>query len=99
MVSKTRHIEEELLSGRMEQNSLSYRTGYYISFSAGVFALLLVFAILFQLSQDISLRKKAEKDVVLSEDKYRAIIENAGVVMFTSDLTGAISFANKSVAD
>jgi PAS domain S-box-containing protein len=99
MVSKTRHIEEELLSDRMQQNSVSYRIGYYISFSAGVFALLLVFAILFQLSQDIHLRKKAEKDVVVSEEKYRALIENAGVVMFTSDLTGAISFANKSVAD
>jgi PAS domain S-box-containing protein len=99
ILNKIRSVEEELLSGRMLQNTVSNRIGSYIAFSAGVFALLLVLVILSQLSQDISLRKKAEKDVVLSEEKYRALIENAGVVMFTSDLTGAISFANKSVAD
>jgi PAS domain S-box-containing protein len=99
LLGRTRNIQEELLSSRILQNARSNRTSSYIAFSAGVFALLLVFAILFQLSQDISLRKKAEKDVVESEEKYRTLIENAGVVMFTADLNGAISFANKRVAD
>jgi PAS domain S-box-containing protein len=99
LLSKMRDIEEELLSNRTLQNTASYQVGSYIAISAGVFALLLVLGILSKLSQDIRLREKAEQDIVVSEEKYRTIIENAGVVMFTSDLNGAISFANKRVAD
>ena len=99
LLRSIRDIEENLLSDRMRQNEKSYQASTYIAFGGGVFALLLVLAILSQLSQDINLRKKAEEEVAISEDKYRKLIENAGAVMYTTDASGAISFANNSVAE
>ncbi|MES2003681.1 MAG: PAS domain S-box protein [Bacteroidota bacterium] len=94
-----RDIEEKILVSRMAENEASYQTSIYTAFGGGVFALLLVLAILSQLNQDINLRKKAEEGVVASEEKYRNLIENAGSVMYTADTTGAINFANNRVAE
>lgn len=94
-----REIEEALLASRIEQNEASYRTSTYIAFGGGVFALLLVLAILSQLNFDINLRKKAENHLAESEEKYRNLIENAGAVMYTTDVKGNITFANNKVSE
>lgn len=94
-----REIEEGLLTERMAQNENSYRASIYTAFASGIFALLLVLAILSQLNQDINLRKKAEEEVTASEEKYRKLIENAGAVMYTTDAIGLITFANNRVAE
>lgn len=99
LLRSIRDIEEGLLSGRMAQNEASYRASIYTAFGGGVFALLLVLAILSQLNMDINLRKKAEQEVSASEEKYRNLIENAGAVMYTSDTKGLITFANNRVAE
>ncbi len=94
-----REIEEGLLTVRMAQNENSYHASIYTAFASGIFALLLVLAILSQLNQDINLRKKAEEEVTASEEKYRKLIENAGAVMYTTDAVGQITFANNLVAE
>jgi PAS domain S-box-containing protein len=99
LLKTTRDIEEALLSNRMAQNEASYRTSIYIAFGGGIFALLLVLAILSQLNFDINLRKKAEGHLAESEEKYRSLIENAGAVMYTTDVKGNITFANSKVAE
>ncbi len=99
LLRKIRDIEEELLASRMAINETSYRASIYTAFGGGVFALLLVLAILSQLNFDINLRKKAESELVVSEEKYRNLIENAGAVMYTTDIKGQITFVNNKVAE
>ncbi len=99
LLRNIRDIEEALLIQRMARNESSYQTSIYIAFGGGIFALLLVLAILSQLNQDINLRKKAEEELYTSEEKYRNLIENAGAVMYTSNAKGLITFANNRVAE
>lgn len=99
LLKHIRYIEETLLATRMAGNEASYHTSIYIALGGGVFALLLVLAVLSQLNLDINLRKKAEIDLADSEIKYRNLIENAGAVMYTTDARGLITFANGKVAE
>ena len=91
--------QEKLLSERIERNEKTYNTGVFMALFGGLFAFCLVLAILFQLNGDISLRKKAEEEVTISEAKYRNLIENAGVVMYTANENGIINFANSRVSN
>jgi PAS domain S-box-containing protein len=45
----------------------------------------------------MKLRKRMEDQLIYSEGKYRNLIENAGVVVFTTDIDGKILFANNHV--
>jgi PAS domain S-box-containing protein len=87
------------LVSRMEQNESNYQTSIFTAIFGGIFAFLLVLAILFNLNRDIYRRRKAEKEIVTSEEKYRNLIENAGVVMYTANDRGIVSFANQRVAE
>jgi PAS domain S-box-containing protein len=89
--------EERLLSLRVAKNEKDYNTGVMLALFGGIFAFILVIVILVQLNADISLRRKAEGNLILSESKYRNLIENAGVVMFTADIEGKITFTNSHV--
>ncbi len=99
LLRNIRNIEEGLLASRMAENESSYTNSTYTAFGGGIFSLLLVLAILSQLNQDINLRKKAENDIHVSEEKYRNLIENAGSVMYTADTKGIVTFANNRVAE
>jgi PAS domain S-box-containing protein len=65
----------------------------------GIFSFILVLAILVKLNLDIYRRRKAENEIVVNEEKYRNLIENAGVVMYTADDRGMVNFANHRVAE
>jgi PAS domain S-box-containing protein len=91
--------EETLLSERIAKNEHDHNTGVYLALFGGIFAFVLVLAVLFQLNGDIFLRKKAEEEVSISESKYRNLIENAGVVVFTADMNGNVTFTNNLVYD
>ncbi|MGC4039143.1 MAG: PAS domain S-box protein [Chitinophagaceae bacterium] len=49
---------------------------------------------LFRLNKDISGRKKAEAGIRKSEAKYRKLIEEAGVTMFTCNLQGKFTYVS-----
>ena len=46
--------------------------------------------------QDITERKRAEKALRQSEDKYRELIENANDIIYTIDLSGGLTSMNRS---
>lgn len=96
-LAETLKIEKNLLADKIKENEISYLASKYITLSGGIFSLVLVLVVLFQLNADISLRKKAEKEVFNSEAKYRNLIENAAVVMYTAGITGNINFVNNQV--
>jgi PAS domain S-box-containing protein len=99
LLRKLRDVEEALLAERMALNEDSYKSSIYTAFASGVFAILLVLAILSRLNFDIHLRKKAEVELASNEEKYRKLIENAGAVMYTTDAKGQISFANNRITE
>jgi PAS domain S-box-containing protein len=97
LLSQSLAIEEQLLSQRVQLGQISYERVLLTIITGGSFSLILILAILFQLNNDIRRRRKAEHEISLREFKYRTLIEKAGVVMYTADTNGVISFANTQV--
>ncbi|MEO8861291.1 MAG: PAS domain S-box protein [Ginsengibacter sp.] len=62
---------------------------------AGVLlAFSMIVVLLYKLDTDKKLRQNAKNDLVVNELKYRNLIENAGIVMYTTSLSGKITFAS-----
>ncbi|MES2331655.1 MAG: PAS domain S-box protein [Bacteroidota bacterium] len=99
LLGDMRKIENDVLTSRMAQNERSYETSILTAVVGGVFAFVLVLLILFKLNRDIYRRRKAEEEVAINEEKYRNLIENVGVVMYTSDEKGVVSFSNQRVSE
>jgi PAS domain S-box-containing protein len=59
----------------------------------------LIIGLLHQLNKDMILRRKAEEKQHRSESKYRNLVENAAVVIYSSDRLGNISFANDKATE
>jgi PAS domain S-box-containing protein len=97
LLSRVVRAEEALLTQQIAGNEEDYNAGIWIALGAGVFVFFLVVFMLFQLNNDMKLRKHMEDQLISSEGKYRNLIENAGVVVFTTDIDGKISFANNHV--
>ncbi|NCI51270.1 PAS domain S-box protein [Sediminibacterium roseum] len=91
-------FEEHLLAQRIEQNKKDHDSITYLTILAGLFSITLVLIIISQLNRDIRRRRAAEDAMRASEEKYRNLIENAGVVMYTANSKGEIGFANNQVA-
>lgn len=92
-------VGEKLLVTRATANERSSSSIGYTSLIGGVIAFIVVFILIIQLNRDVRLRKKAEESVGYSDEKYRHIIENASVVMYTTDENGTITFANRQVGE
>jgi len=89
--------EEARLAEKVAVNEDGNSIGAALALFGSFFALILVLGILMRLNQDMALRKRAEENLQISEFKYRKLIENAGVVMFTTDASGNINFTNNQV--
>lgn len=89
--------EKIMLASRTLENSDTNENSSSLIIFIGSFSVILVLLIIFRLNADNALRKKAEKDLLHSEEKYRNLIENAGAVMYTTNPIGNISFANNQV--
>lgn len=96
-LQKSLQIEKKLLTIRNDVYANSNTTGSKLILIIGLFSVILVLVIIYRLNEDNSLKKKAEEDVVISEAKYRKLIENAGVVMYTTNQIGNINFVNNKV--
>ncbi|HCL04820.1 MAG TPA: hypothetical protein DHW64_02145 [Chitinophagaceae bacterium] len=92
-------VGEKLLITRATINERSSSSIGYTSLIGGVIAFIVVMILIIQLNRDLALRRKAEESVGYSDEKYRHIIENASVVMYTTDENGTITFANSQVGD
>jgi len=90
--------EKQLIQQRINDNDSIYRRSIYIATTFGILAFLLVVAILIRLNRDIRWRKRAKRQSLISERKYLNLIENAGVVIYTTDAKGNITFANGRAA-
>ncbi len=89
---------EAALRQRVRQNERSYQTVGYTTVIAGVIAFFIVLMLILQMNRDMRRRRRAEAEMDMSDARYKNIIENASVVMFTTDINGMITFANRQVA-
>ncbi len=98
LLARTMLAEEQLLIQKTASNENDYRIGLWITLGGGIFAFILVFSVLYRLNSDIRLRRSTEEKLIDSEGKYRNLIENAGVVVFTTNLEGKVTFTNKQAS-
>ncbi|HVZ24528.1 MAG TPA: PAS domain S-box protein [Sediminibacterium sp.] len=98
-LERVRHQESLELKQRIQQNQASYSTIITLICISGGFSIILVLVILYQLNQDVRLRKDAEARLADREKLYRNLIENAGVIMYTTDKAGHINFVNNRVTE
>lgn len=90
---------EKVLAERLQANARNYSKSLYTAIFGAIVAFIIVLSLIIQLNRDISRRKKAEESVGYSDERYRNLIENASMVMYTTDQNGIITFANQQVGD
>ena len=64
-----------------------------IAITGRIIAFIIILMFLFKIDQDRKSGKIAKYDLAANELKYRNLIENAGIVMYTTTIDGYITFA------
>src|SRR5665647_1256872 len=65
------------------QNKKANNDNTAIAITGGILAFIVIFALLYRLDKDRKFGKIAKIDLAANELKYRNLIENAGIVMYT----------------
>lgn len=84
--------QQYLLQQRKRESDRVERRLIIIAVSGALLILMFIAVLLWQLNKDIIRRKKAEQEIRESEIKYRKLIEGAGRVTITTDLSGRFEF-------
>ncbi|MEO6188173.1 MAG: PAS domain S-box protein, partial [Ginsengibacter sp.] len=80
---------------KLWQNHFSGEDNTEIALTIAIFSFLIISALLYLLKiNHTRLRNSAKDDLVANELKYRNLIENAGVVMYTTSLQGNVTFSS-----
>ncbi|MBS1609900.1 MAG: PAS domain S-box protein [Bacteroidetes bacterium] len=86
--------QNQLLQQRSEANADSKTKALTVAIAGMGLFFLFITATLVRLNRDISRRKHAENEIRNSEKKYRRLIEDAGVTMFTSNKEGLFTYVS-----
>lgn len=84
--------ENRILQRQLSENKQIADNSLFMAIVGGFICLAFLTLFLYRLKRDMRLRRKAEAELKNSELKYRRLIEDAGVVMFTSDIEGYFTF-------
>lgn len=74
-------------------HSNNARENIGIATAGAIVAFIIILMFLFKIDEDRKSGKIAKNDLAASELKYRNLIENAGIVMYTTTINGCITFA------
>ena len=91
--------EEQLLASRMKNNSEMTNLRYSTTVVLGLAAFLLVTGLLYKIARENNLRRHAEQKAQLNEHKYKGLIENSSLVVFTTDLEGNFTYLSGKCKD
>jgi PAS domain S-box-containing protein len=83
-----------LLDDRIRDTEAAHKRAQVTVFSGIAILFIFITLILFRLNTDIARRKQAEQDIRNSEKKYRLLIEDAGMTIFTSDFSGKFTYVS-----
>ncbi|WP_276480817.1 PAS domain S-box protein [Paraflavitalea pollutisoli] len=89
--------QELLLEDSIIRFRESSRQALRTSIIGAIAVLVFIGILLYRLSRDIQLRRKAEEELMQSEAKYREFVENADVITYTADIQGNFTFISKQV--
>ncbi len=84
--------EQEILALRMEQSKSITSNKFISTVVVGLAAFIFITIALLRMNREIRLRKKAERVIKNNEAKYRSLIENAAVIVFTVDKRGRFTY-------
>ena len=65
----------------------------HLAIAGGITAFIIILVFLFKIDEDRKTGKIAKNDLAANELKYKNLIENAGIVMYTTTIDGYITFA------
>lgn len=80
------------------QNKSANNDNTAIAIIGGIISFILIFGLLYKLNKNIKLGDIARNNLVANELKYRNLIENAGITMYTTSLNGVITFASSKAS-
>lgn len=69
-----------------------------IGITGGIIAFIIIYGVLYKLNKNIKSGDIARNKLVANELKYRTLIENAGITMYTTSLNGLITFASSKAS-
>ncbi|HEX7847100.1 MAG TPA: PAS domain S-box protein [Chitinophagaceae bacterium] len=87
--------QDELLDQRTEASSYARNKSNTSIIAGALLLFLFITGSLIRLNKDIRLRKLAQEEIKSSEAKYRRLIEDAGVTLFTCDTSGTFTYVNE----
>ncbi len=76
------------------QNKNANNDNTQTAIAEGIIAFIIIFSLLYKLNRDIRLSNRIKDELAANETKYRSLIENAGIVMYTASINGLITFAS-----
>ncbi len=80
------------------QNKNANTDNTVIAVIGGITAFFLIFGLLYKLNKNIKSGDIARNNLAANELKYRNLIENAGITMYTTSLNGVITFASSKAS-
>ncbi|MFY7652472.1 MAG: PAS domain-containing protein, partial [Chitinophagaceae bacterium] len=99
LLAKINDVENVLID-QLKAKETEWETfnGKILTIVVALGAFLLVLLAL-KINNDLYLRRKAEDKIRKSEARYKSLMENAGSVMYTTDIKGVITYASAKAAD
>lgn len=86
--------QHQLLQQRSDASVQAKNRALAITIVGTALTFVFIIGTLWRLNKDILRRKVAEEEIRVSEQKYRRLIEDAGVTLFTADLNGIFSYVS-----
>ncbi len=82
------------------RNKIAHNDNTLIDLVAGIISYMIIIGLLYNLKQrDSKLRSLAKNSLDANEIKYRSLIENSGIVMYTTSLNGLITFTSSKAIE
>ena len=89
--------EQTLLQQRSKENKRISDSRLAMTFVGGLSYLIFAIVTILQIRRNAARRKINKLSLLQSETKYRRLIEDAGVVMFTTDINGKFTYINHRI--
>ncbi|HYH13956.1 MAG TPA: PAS domain S-box protein, partial [Flavisolibacter sp.] len=94
VLAKMHKEEQRLLQLRIAANQNINRRMFYSSLVIGIIGFVLLIIALWKINKEYKRRKVAEQLSKANEEKYKGLINNSGVGIYTSDVKGRFQFVN-----
>ncbi len=91
--------ENSLLVARMQKNDHLTQVRYRTTIAVAVCAFVLLAMLLIKIAAEVKRRRLAEGKALLSEEKYKGLIENSALVVYATDAAGNFTYLSGKCRD